>query len=72
MTDAQLQQRANLYARQAMIQHSGKPVLTRDLLDEAVEAEVVTLIARAFVVGFAAGLEDGHKLGREARVRGSK
>jgi len=57
MTDEQLQQRANLYARQAVLNHRmvhGLPVL---------EAEAVTLIARAFVIGFAAGMEES------ARVR---
>lgn len=66
MTDDQLRERANLYARQAVLNHRvahGLPVL---------EDEVITLIARAFVIGFAAGLEDGHRLGRETRVRGSR
>lgn len=63
MTDEQLQQRANLYARQAVLNHRmahGLPVL---------EAEAVTLIARAFVIGYAAGLEDAARLARGARVR---
>lgn len=63
MTDEQLQQRANLYAHQAVLNHRvahGLPVL---------EPEVVTLIARAFVIGYAAGLEDSTRLARGVRVR---
>lgn len=58
MTDEQLQQRANLYARQAVIAAESEG-----------DGRVVTLIARAFVIGYATGLEESARLARGARVR---
>lgn len=62
MTDEQLRHRANLYARQAMLGASEDPERGRDLHG----AEVITLIARAFVIGYATGLEES---ARGARAR---
>lgn len=69
MTDEQLQQRANIYARQAVINHRVAKGLNPMLVDPASIEEAVTLIARAFVIGYAAGLEDSARLARGVRVR---
>lgn len=63
MTDKQLQQRANLYARQAVINHGEFPDNGPEL-----EAAVVTLIARAFVIGVACGVETAASVARTALV----
>lgn len=63
MTNEQLQQRANLYARQAMNNHR---VVFGSRCTEA-EDELITAIARAFVTGFAAGMEENAR-----RTRGKR
>lgn len=61
MTDEQLKNRANHYARNALLNHAA---VHGSRLDEA---DLITLIARAFVIGFAAGIEDANGIGRRRK-----
>lgn len=65
MRDSELQERANTYARAVLVAQAGLP-------DDARRSDATRLyeeLARAFVIGYSAGFEDGSTPMTSAGVR---